>query len=145
MFSRSFPASSLPNRLAVLSGRSVTGIALLTAPVALALLSTAAYAAGPGGTTLAKNSPAQDKPVVESSVALEHEAEHLLTKDDAIRLAEQHLTLRNNRWGHPTEVKEDSDNYIVVFNTPEQETQLIGKRAVTVDKQSGLVQLRDRR
>lgn len=68
-----------------------------------------------------------------------------ISRDQAIKLAEQHLTLRNNRWGHAVEVKDVDDEFVVVFETPMQESRLIGQRAVTVDKESGLAHVRDRR
>ena len=68
-----------------------------------------------------------------------------ISREKAIQLAEQHLTLRNNRWGRPVDIRDTEDQFIVVFKTPDIESRLIGQRSVTVDKDSGLVQMLERR
>lgn len=132
-----------------LSASSSFAAALSTFVLSAVTLTTGvAIAAGPApaeSTTLAKNTTAHEKVVPSVPAIPSSTAEHLLTKDDAARLAVQHLTLRNNRWGDPVDVKDEQDDYVVVFNTPEQETQLIGRRAVMVDKESGLAHIRERR
>ena len=68
-----------------------------------------------------------------------------ISREKAIQLAEQHLTLRNNRWGRPVDVRDTADQYVVVFKTPDIESRIIGQRSVSVDKDSGLVQILERR
>lgn len=68
-----------------------------------------------------------------------------VSQEQAEKLAIQHLALRNARWGKPTRFAEEAGNYIVFFQTPQQEARLIGERSLSVDKKTGLVKVRDRR
>lgn len=72
-------------------------------------------------------------------------AQDIIGKDEALRAADLHLSLRNARWGTPTEVEEDPDFYYVKFDTPENERMLIGKRTVLVDKFSKVAKIGTRR
>lgn len=132
-----FAASSLLRNLTLSAFATICGALLLAAP--------ASAETQASETKLAKNSAPHEKVAAAVPPAPSLDVAHTLTPEDAKRLAVQHLTLRNNRWGNPVEVMDEQDNYVVTFNTPEQETQLIGKRAVLIDKESGLAHLRERR
>ena len=69
----------------------------------------------------------------------------IIAKEEAQRVADMHLGLRNARWGTPTDVDEDPDYYYFKFETPENERLLMGRRIVTVDKFSKVAKIGSRR
>ena len=73
------------------------------------------------------------------------EATQVINQDEAARLVEQHLTLRNFRWGKPNSARLVEDTYIFTYQTPVTEARLVGPRAVTVDKYSGLAKIKERK
>ncbi len=115
---------------------------LLTASIVLSLFLLAFF---PGG--LARKVSQIESANAEPAPTLldEQKKKTEISKADAARLADQHLTLRNARWGKETDIKEEDEEYIVFYETPANELRLIGQRAVTVRKSSGLARVRPRR
>ena len=99
--------------------------------------------ASPQDTTKSEAMKVAQERASEQGLDLKHDPG--VAQDAALRLAEQHLALRNIRWGKPTDVREDGDLFVLSYDTPENETRLVGKRTVTVRKVDGLVKVRDRR
>ena len=67
------------------------------------------------------------------------------SKEDAIRIAQTHLSLKKASWGVPGEVAERDGKYYVIYDTPEREQKLIGPRVIVVDKSTGVASFQKRR
>lgn len=67
------------------------------------------------------------------------------SREEAMRLAEQHVALRKRSWGSPKDVSEQDGAYYVGFDTPEQELRLLGPRLIIIDKKSGVAKTQVRR
>lgn len=96
-----------------------------------------------------RSAVAESKPAAEIAAATQAEgaptSPDTITKDSALRLADQHLALRNTRWGKAIDIDDGGDEFIVSYETPENETRLVGRRSVSVRKSDGLVRIRPRR
>ena len=94
---------------------------------------------------LAADSVSDSKTESANAVEASPQAAGAITETTAVRLAEQHLALRNTRWGKPVSVVDESDAFVISYDTPETELRLVGKRSVTVRKSDGLARIRSRR
>lgn len=72
------------------------------------------------------------------------DAKSAIPIEKAQQLAEVHLSLRNVRWGNPTEKTQEGNRWVFGYETPVAEQRVLGPRRVSVDKTSGLVRVRDR-
>jgi len=80
-----------------------------------------------------------------SQVSLEDIDYRVGTGEDAIRLAQRHLALKQRSWGKILDVAEEDSQYYVLFETPKVEMRLLGQRKLIVEKDNGLVRPHKRR
>jgi hypothetical protein len=69
----------------------------------------------------------------------------VVSEEDAVRLAQRHLAIKNRSWGKVVDVSEEDNRFYVMFETPKREKRLLGQRKLIVEKRNGLVKAHKRR